>query len=107
MKNNEYDVIKHKQKILNERHLSVFLLNLIIILLIILFDMVVGVSGNNNNEGDYKTTYESKDHIVVISPANAPEDKVKKEIMLVFCENFTENEKQEIIKIATAEVEGK
>lgn len=100
--------IRYRQEVLNRKYVPLIVLNLIIVFAIMMIALMVGASGNNQNEGDYQTTYESKDHVAVTSPANTPSETTTEDVKETpsFCRNLSEDEKLMLAKIAMAEAEG-
>lgn len=101
--------IRYRQEVLNRKYVPLIVLNLIIVFAIMVIALMVGASGNNQNEGDYQTTYESEDHVAVTSPANTPSETTTEEDVKEtppFCRNLSEEEKLMLAKIAMAEAEG-
>ena len=103
--------IRHRQMRLERMFIRNMIMNAIIVLLI-MFCVLVGVSGNNKNEGGFSGTgYESYDHNTVIPPANASteieylsvetEHEVKE-----FTRGLSSDDKYLLAKLAMAEAEG-
>ena len=95
-----------RQRKINQIFAFILATNLMIIFTIMLIT-IVGVSRNNQIEGESQTTaYESEydNHNDVTLPANTPytEDETTK----VYCRNLSENDKLMLAKIAMAEAEG-
>lgn len=118
-------MIKHKQKLLNQRFAYLMIMNLIIVLIIMSVAVVnssmnvIEASGNNKSEDEIKfVIYESElnDHDIIDSSANTSNTNATvenempamniSENLLELDRNIPESDKYLLAKIAMAEAEG-